>query len=538
MAKSYTFVTREWCIEQNQTFRKSLQDISKEFGMCESFLYKKFKQFGITIRKDKQHVQEKRKRTNFQKYGTEYAQQSAGVKEKIKQTNLQKYGIENPMQSSKIKDKVKQTCLDRYGVRTTLLETKTRQKIKQTCLSRYGVESPLQSKEIYNKTRQSHLKKHGTLYPLRCDSTKEKFRQTCLNKYGYKCTTRKEFSKDALAKLEDVEWLIDQHHTQQKSHSQIANLLGVSTSCVSQTLERLDIVAKKFKFSKEEKEIYNYIQSIYNKEILQNIKNVIAPLELDLFLPEKNLAIEHNGLFWHSFQNKETPKDINKHLQKTEMCEEKGIQLLHIFSNEWNYKQEIVKSIIAAKLNVHQERIFARKCLIQEVDSKRCQLFLDNNHIQGSCSAKINVGLLYNDQLISLMTFAKPRFNKKYEWELIRFCNKLNTKVIGAAGKLLQNFIKTYKPASIISYADRRYSTGGLYDKLGFHLISKSRPNYFYLSKKSGYGIPESRIKYQKHKLQKLLPAFDPLLNEAQNMFDNNYRRIWDCGNLVFELLL
>ncbi len=282
--------------------------------------------------------------------------------------------------------------------------------------------------------------------------------------------------------------------------------------------------------SNEEKEVLAFIKEKYNKTILNNIKH-IENKELDIYLPENNLAIEYNGIYYHSYNNQQ--KENKKyHLNKTELCLKKNIKLLHIFSHEWSdlNKQEIWKSIILNKLGV-SNRIFARKCMIKELDNKTKNAFLNNNHLQGEDKTSIKIGLFYNNELISVMTFSKTRFNKNYEWELVRFCNKLNTTIIGGASKLLTYFEKTYKPKSLITYADRRYSTGELYYKLGFTFIKNTPPNYIYYKR----NLFLSRMQTQKHKLEKLLVNFNKNITESENMFNHGYRRFWDCGNMSFQ---
>ena len=131
------------------------------------------------------------------------------------------------------------------------------------------------------------------------------------------------------------------------------------------------------------------------------------------------------------------------------------------------------------------------------------------------------------------MTFSKPRFSKKYEWELVRFCNKCGYHIPGGASKLLKHFERTYHPRSIVSYADRRWSMKSestLYNRLGFSLVSESSPNYWYVKGSELF----SRIQFQKHKLKAKLDKFDESKSEWHNMQDNGYDRIFDCGNLVF----
>jgi hypothetical protein len=251
-------------------------------------------------------------------------------------------------------------------------------------------------------------------------------------------------------------------------------------------------------------------------------------MELDIYIPEKKLAIEFDGLYWHN-DNIVKP---NYHLNKTELCEKQGIKLIHIFENEWLTKQDIVKSRLKNLLGIYDKTIFARKCQIKEVNNKVSKEFQDKNHIQGSVNSKINLGLYFKNELISLMTFGKCRFDKKHEWELLRFCSKLGYHVPGGASKLLKYFEKNYNPKSLVSYADRKWSCGKVYEKLGFKFIHNSNPNYWYYKK---IILLESRVKYQKHKLKNLLENFDENKTEVENMKANGYNRIFDCGNMVFE---
>jgi hypothetical protein len=159
---------------------------------------------------------------------------------------------------------------------------------------------------------------------------------------------------------------------------------------------------------------------------------------------------------------------------------------------------------------------------------------LDKNHLQGYSNSSIKIGLFYNKELISVMTFGKPRFNKNYEYELLRFCNKLNTSVIGGASKLFSYFLKNYfqHGEKIVSYANIRISDGGLYHKLGFIEKEKTDPNYFYFKSNRIY----TRYQCQKSKLLKLLgDEFNSNLTEKENMNNNDYKIVYDCGNYVFE---
>ena len=280
-------------------------------------------------------------------------------------------------------------------------------------------------------------------------------------------------------------------------------------------------------YDKSEGEVKEFIKSI-GVLYVENTKKIISPLELDIYIPSHNLAIEFDGLYWHS----EIHKPSNYHLNKTELCEKQGIQLIHIFEDEWRDKQDIVKSRLMNILGLTPNKIYARKTVVKEVSPKDSKEFLDNNHIQGNVNSSIKLGLYYNDELVSLMTFGKGRIamgGDSNQYELLRFCNKLDTTVIGGADKLLKYFIKTYKPKEIISYADRRWSQGGLYNKLKFINTHNSNPNYHYIinnKRKHRFGFRKSILVNQ---------GYNKDLTEHQIMLERKIYRIYDCGTMVYK---
>jgi len=283
------------------------------------------------------------------------------------------------------------------------------------------------------------------------------------------------------------------------------------------------------KQSKMEIELATWIKKIIPNLVVK-LDERIDGLEIDVYFPEHKFGVELNGLYWHGEVSGK--KRHNYHSYKTQHFKNLGITIIQVHEDEWITNKDIVKSMILSKLGETPRRIFARKCVVKEISNKNSRSFLNNNHIQGYIGAKIVLGLYYNEELYGLMTFGKSRFNKKYDWELIRFCTKLNCSIVGGASKLLKYFEETYRPKNLISYADLRYSIGNLYYKLGFSLSHISTIDYDYVSpdRKHRY----SRIRFQKHKLAKILPTFDPNLTEWQNMQLNGYDRIWDCGNMAF----
>lgn len=280
---------------------------------------------------------------------------------------------------------------------------------------------------------------------------------------------------------------------------------------------------------KEELEIYDYIKTITGEEIITRTRDVISPLELDIYIPSKKIAIELNGIFWHS-ENK--GKSRQYHLNKTKLCNTLGIELIHIYDHEWKTRTDIIKSILQNKISpARNKKIYARNCHIKELDSAHCAEFLSDNHVQGTANASVRLGLFHNDILVQVLTFSKSRFSKKYEYEMVRFCSKKYHTVIGGLSKLFKYFVKLKTPSSIVTFADRRFFTGNSYTSIGFEFDSHTLPNYYYFITPSKL---ESRINYQKHKLKNILPTFNENLSEWENMKNNRYDRIWDCGNSKF----
>ncbi|QXO06380.1 hypothetical protein [Campylobacter phage CJLB-14] len=427
---------------------------------------------------DYTEINNKRKETNLSKYNTEYATQSEVVKNKTVETNLKKYGVICNSQTKEFKEAVSKTWASKSAKELAELSEKR----KQTNLEIYG-----------NECGASHITKWSDLNK---DFIEENFINDSL------------FNKEAFM-----------------SYFNISDVTAVKYK-------------KKFNISAPNKSCRSQIQSKIAKSLevdnlVVNSRSIISPYELDIFLPDYNLAIEYDGLFFHSrglHKHKmfNTPDyDKKYHLKKTEMCEALGIQLFHIFESD---DLDIWFSMINNKLGLNK-KIYARKCIIKELSYNEVVDFLNENHLQKSTVSKINLGLFYNNELVEVMTFGKPRFNKNYEYELIRLCTLKYCSVIGGASKLFKYFLDNYKPKSIVSYANRRFSKGSIYKTLGFEFVENTEPNYFYFKDLKLL----ARHQFQKHKLKEKLEIFDPSLSESANMMLNGYRIIYDCGNMKFQ---
>jgi hypothetical protein len=278
-------------------------------------------------------------------------------------------------------------------------------------------------------------------------------------------------------------------------------------------------------FSVQEKEMANFIKENSDYQVIENTYKVISPYQIDVYIPELKIAFEFNGLYWHNELNK--PKDY--HFNKTEMCERLGIQLIHIYEDDWINKKNIIKSRILnilGKSNI----VYARKCKIKQTSYNETKFFLDKNHLKGMANSNINFGLFYENKMVAIMTFAKLK--KLGEFELLRFCNVLNTNVVGGASKLLKHFISQFTPTKLISYADRSWTAENkvsIYKKIGFCKVGKTKPNYFYVMN----GIKKSKFNFRKDVLIK--EGFDKNKTEHEIMVGRGIYRIYDSGRLKFE---
>lgn len=253
-------------------------------------------------------------------------------------------------------------------------------------------------------------------------------------------------------------------------------------------------------------------------------------VELDLLIPEHNVAVEVNGIYFHS----DRIPNKNRHSRKTKVCLDAGVKLFHFTDADVNTKLPIVLSMINNSCGM-SKKIFARNLTLRCVDYAEAKSFFENNHISESATFSKAYGLYSDGTLVCCMSFAKARFSKEYEWEIIRFATILNTVVVGGASKLFKEFIRDVRPSSVMSFADRRFGDGGVYIHLGMHYVRTTDVGYSYHSKNKVI----SRFKAQKHKLPALLgEKFDPNLSERDNMLKSGYYKLYDCGHNVYAINL
>lgn len=262
--------------------------------------------------------------------------------------------------------------------------------------------------------------------------------------------------------------------------------------------------------------------------------------EVDIYIPEFKIGIEYDGIYWHSSKAEaDDGKYRPKHLFKTKRCEAAGVQLFHIFENEWldAVKNKIWKSLLLSKMQKSVSTVYARKAKLLPITTTEAKEFMNNNHLQGHTQCNECYGLYYDGELVFAMTFATSRFRKdKSTTEIVRAASKVGYNVVGGFGKILKHYTRNHT-GLLVSYANRRWSMGNVYSKLGFTHVKNIDPCYFWIRSTNDM-ILYHRSKFMKHTLEAQLPVYDANLTEAQNMYNNGYSRIWDSGNMVFEMTM
>jgi len=284
-----------------------------------------------------------------------------------------------------------------------------------------------------------------------------------------------------------------------------------------------------YKVSSVEKEIVKLIKRLLPNILVEtNVKSIIAPYELDIYIPEKKIAIEYNGLHWHS---ETMGKDKNYHYDKWLACKQQGIQLIQIWEDDWNRSPELIKTMIAHKLGVsHEETFYARKTKASSISKKEADGFLNQHHIQGSVNARLAYGLHTGNKLVAVMLFKTEAGSSGETLNLLRYAT--SGKVVGGFTKLLK-FAETENPKAknIITFSDNTISNGGLYVNNGFVENGVVKPDYMYIVK----GQRVHKFNYRLKRFQT-----DPDLKWVEGYTEkqlaklNNIPRIWDAGKIKY----
>jgi transposase len=323
---------------------------------------------------------------------------------------------------------------------------------------------------------------------------------------------------------ETLESVYNQFHNIQLT----ADELGVSYSHVKTYLKKHNIETKKPWRSNAEIELFEYCQEQSPHLVWSHSdKSVINPFEVDIICHDLKLGIEYCGAYWHS----ETfgGKDRNYHQNKMQLMADKGYRLITIFEGDDIEKSKaLIRTMVGSN-----KRVYARKTVVKEIEASCAMNFHKAHHMSGPCGARHHYALYLGDEIVMVLSMGKPRFKSPFDWECTRMTSHSDYTVVGGASKLFKHFSKIYPDDSIITFADLRFGQGKVYENCGFVRQKDTPPNYWYFHKYTSNTF-ESRVKYQKHKLTKLLEEYDPSITEYKNMLNNGFDRFWDCGNAVY----
>jgi len=452
-------------------------------------------------------------------------------------TNMKRFGFANAMSSEIVKEKVRQTLLERTGYSHNFADPVSRNRAKETMKTLYGIESPLQSKEFIAKRRQTNIERHGSISWL----NSEKHKENLINKYGTDNVMLVPEIADKVSKTHiqnSFNIILDKINTYEFvnyiGHEDKKRFILKCKTCNNQfSICRCGINAymrtsinccptcnfkNRFR-SNGERSIFDWLNSL-NTGLTITPNKKFKNWELDVYIEELKIGIEYNGVYWHN----EDHKDNIYHQKKSEFFEKYGINLIHIWEDDWQLKKEILKNIIISKIN--SIRIGARKTIVNVIDFKTAKSFHELYHLDGFRTGSFHIGLFYNDELISCCTFGKSRYQKKYEWELIRYTTKETYSILGGFSKMLSLFEKEVNPKSLITYKKLDLGISNIYEKLGFTKIDRTKPNFFWVID----GIKHNRESFQRHKLIGI--AKDE--SAIEFMYKQGHWRVFDSGSDVF----
>lgn len=428
-------------------------------------------------------------------------------------------------------------------------------KRRNTCLKRYGTPAAMQAASVKTKYKETIKHRYGTEYFTQCDAFKKKRHKTCLERYG----SEEVFASDSFVKNCLIKSRKSRMYNYYPTFARLLKQKGIAANISQEGFaelpEKITFTCKKcghtwdryreedygyttqhiccpkcsrlHASSHSENAVYKFIKKVYSGRVLKNVKGVIGRKELDIYIPEKHLAIEFNGDYYHGITCNSTVDGMRRkkdmHITKTRLCNDKGIRLIHIFEYEWKTKRKKILWLLKSALGIYDKVLYARKCEVVTLSSQVYEAFLDAYHLQGSVKSSVRLGLVHDGKLVAVMGFGKSRFAKG-ETELHRFCVKAKYSVIGGFSKLL----KHSKQNNFVSYIDIAHFTGQAYLQNGFRVIGTTKPSYVYVQNSHVL----SRYQCQKHKLKDILADYDPNLSESDNMLRNRWLKIYDCGNI------
>lgn len=463
----------------------------------------------------------KTKQTNQQKYGVDNVFQSKEIQDRSKKTLMDKYGVEHYSQTKEFQEKFKQTCLDKFGTSTPLENDEIKQKLIDTNTERYGGASPtcdpevkqkmintlnqkyggvgVSSPSIHSKIIKTNLDRYGHESPFGSNEIRDKIKKTNLEKYGYEVPSESKEIMDKVASTNLEKYGVPYYCMTADCREASGQVISNINKDFASRLDRLNIQ-------------YEFEFGIENRSY-------------DLLLPNLNIVVELNPTFSHSIHNTLFGSVSNNyHKEKSELAEKHGYRCIHVW--DWDRTKEVL-NLLQSK-----NKIYARYCEVHSLDTVTADIFTSKNHLSGSCKGQFeNYGLYYGGELVMVMTFGSPRYNKKYDFELLRLCSKSDMNIVGGASKLFRRFIQNNPGKSVISYCDASKFKGDVYEKLGMKYLYTSEPNVVW---SKGKKYVTSNLLRQRGYDQLFGTSYGKGTSNEELMIENGWLPVCDCGQKVY----
>lgn len=455
--------------------------------------------YGVEHHSKAEAVKEKKRNTSIEHYGVDCPLKSDEVKERIRETVKERYGVEYIMQSEEVKARARKTTIERYGTDCVLKLDSTKEKAKRTSVEKYGVEHPMQSDEVKKKVSSTCKKHYGVDYPIQSDTIKERTKQTNLERYGVEYATQSEEFKKKL-----IETNIEKY--------------GVPYTCMLNGVRRYSNDSKP---NKRFAELLSENGIEYEREF--SVGKYVYDFKVGDVLVEINPTITHNS-FLDIFGG--NAKDRKYHFDKTSVASENGYRCIHVW--DWDDTAKIVNMLKP------KETLYARKLSVAEVNQAEADEFLSKYHIQGTCKGMcVCVGLYLDGVLVEIMTFGKPRYNRKCEWELLRLCTDSGYIVVGGAERLFSRAVAKYDMKSVVSYCDNSKFDGYVYARLGFKKTSFSFGKHWFCKKDKRSHITDNMLRQRGYD-QLFGTDYGKGTSNEILMLERGFLPVYDAGQYTF----
>ena len=475
---------------------------------------------------------------NQERYGVDFTTQLPEVREKMSNTNIEKYGVACVFSSKDIQEQIKETNLEKYGVEYALQSKEIRNKGKETCLDKYGVVSYTKTDEFKALMSDYHQNKTEDEKQI----SLERAMKTCLERYGFtsysKTYKHREYMGSVGSKPEYIKKRTDNKNLIRIDYyneifqdiykfltyeNTIFTILDLETNDIFE-ISRNNVYHRVLnnislntithpvdsKQSFKEQQLIDFIK-LHTTNVKTRNKTILEGKELDIYLPDFNLGIEFNGLYWHS----EVNKTNDYHLNKTILCEERGINLFHIWEDEWLFKRKYVESYILDLLKLNP--ILTDNFIIKQISKNVAELFHNENNLLGYTNSTFHYGIYIGTELYYVMSF----YQRGDVLEITRFTTKLFISLKDSESFMLEFVEQIYNPNKIIFYGERRLLD---YKKLNYKIVEYETPD-FYLIK--------NEKRYHKWELNQITD--EKLLLNMESLLEHRILRLWDCGKILLE---